>query len=109
VLLEAFAEQDFVQFTSPGDRLPVGFGTGEMDQATEYVAHLTARASASWASSQEALRGAVLDRGGSQLIGSVRGALEQLTETGARERAAAARAVEASAQRVAEFEIEGEG
>lgn len=86
VLLEAFSEQDFVQFTAPGDRLPVGYGSGEMDQATQYVTHLTARASASWSQSQDALRGAVLDRGGSPLLTSGKSALEQLTEGEARRR-----------------------
>ena len=102
VLLEAFSEQDFVQFTSPGDRIPVGFGSGEMDQATQYVVQLTARASASWAQSQDALRGAVLDRGGSQLVGSVLGAVEQLTQGSVQQREDALRALRTAANDLGE-------
>jgi hypothetical protein len=93
VLLEAFSQEDFVQFTSPGDRIPVGAGSEEMDQATQYLVNLTARASASWASSQDALRGAALDKGGSQVVQTLLGAADALTQGVAEQQEQAKRAV----------------
>jgi hypothetical protein len=98
VLLDAFSEQEFVQFTEPGDRVPSGFGTGTQDQATQYVANLVARSSASWSASQDALRGAVLDKGGSQLISSLKDAASALTEGAEQQRRAAQAVLKAAVQ-----------
>jgi hypothetical protein len=105
VLLEAFAQEDFVQFTTPGDRVPLGFGSEDLDQATQYLANLTARASAAWASSQDALRGAALDKGGSQLLSTALGAVESLTQGVGQQQAQAQQALgNLAAQSVASLE-----
>jgi hypothetical protein len=101
VLLDAFASEDFVQFTAPGDRVPTGFGSGQEDEAARYVSQLIARASASWAQSQEAIRGAVLDRGGSQLIQTAVDTFEALDQADERTARAAETAQAAFLQNLA--------
>ncbi len=68
ILLEAFSDQDFIKFVKPGSSIPQGFGGETPDQATQWLTQVTALASTSWAQSQAALRGEVLDRGGSSVI-----------------------------------------
>jgi len=88
VLLDAFSQEDFVQFTQPGNMVPEGIGTGEPDRATQYVAGMVARAGATWSQSQAALRGQVMDRGGSAILQSFRDFSSAIAEGSAERRQA---------------------
>lgn len=68
VHLTAFGQEQFLQFAESGNDMPEGLG--EMDEGTQWVALSAAQAAQSWRVQQEALRGQVLDRGGSHIVKS---------------------------------------
>jgi len=73
LILEAFGQQEFVQFSTPRNR-ELG---SENDKATQWLGAVTARAGVSWQRNEEALRGQVLDRAGSALVESFSDPIEK--------------------------------
>jgi len=64
----AFGQEQFLSFTQEGSPAHEGLGMDSADAGTRWVAMTAAQASVSWQQQQEALRGQVLDRGGSHIV-----------------------------------------
>lgn len=64
VLISAFGQEQFLSFT---DSQPAE-AVGEADKGTQWVANTVAQATGAWTQQQQALRGQVLDRGGSPIV-----------------------------------------
>lgn len=80
VLLEGYKDQEYVQFSVPGDVIPLDGGQYTTDRATHWAMQTAAIASASWSQSQAALRGEILDTGGSAILQSAEGLDEALKQ-----------------------------
>ena len=70
VQLLAFGQEQFVSLTQSGNPAKEGLGGDPSDSATRWVAAQSELAAAQWAQQQQALRGQVLDRGGSIIVPS---------------------------------------
>ena len=67
----AFGQEQFLSFSQAGSPAHEGLGDDPADAGTRWVAMTAAQASVSWQQQQEALRGQVLDRGGSHIVKQV--------------------------------------
>lgn len=68
VLLTAFGQQEFVSFTQASAE---GLTEDPGDAATRWMSNAMTTASLAWETQQQALRGQVLDRGGSSIVSDV--------------------------------------
>jgi len=68
VKLQAFGQEEFLQFTPQGAPQLDAVGADPTDAGTRWVALTAAQAAATWRQQQQALRGQVLDRGGSHIV-----------------------------------------
>ena len=72
VLLAAFGQEEFVGLSQAGSPAHEGLGSDPADAATRWVAGQAELAATTWAQQQQALRGQVLDRQGSNVVKRVR-------------------------------------
>ena len=68
ILIEAFGQQQFVDLVPEGVPVAQGFGSG--DTVARWVSVQAEQAAIQWGQQQQALRGQVLDRGGSNAVQS---------------------------------------
>lgn len=68
VLLSAFGQQNFLSFQQAGSPENAGIGQDTADKGTRWVASTVGAATGAWEQQQRALRGEVLDRGGSSIV-----------------------------------------
>jgi len=66
--LMAFGQEDFLQFSQTGSPQHEGLGEDPASAGTRWVAHTAAQAASGWQQQQQALRGQVMDRGGSYVV-----------------------------------------
>jgi len=66
--LVAFGQEDFLQFSQGGSPQHEGLGEDPADEGSRWVAHTAAQAASGWQQQQQALRGQVMDRGGSFIV-----------------------------------------
>jgi len=67
----AFGQKQFLQFSQSGTPHHEGLGSDQVDAGTRWVATAAATAAETWQQQQQALRGQVLDRGGSHIVQQV--------------------------------------
>jgi len=84
VQLEAFGQEEFLQFSAGGLEGPAGFGTGDEDQANQVLTNMALQASLQWKVVQDNMRGTIMDQGGAQrLIQTAQSAKQALLDTNA--------------------------
>jgi len=80
VLLSAYGHEQFLSFSQSGTPHHEGLGTDPADAGTRWVAMNAAAAADSWRVQQQALRGQVLDRGGSHIVRQTSEAIESVQD-----------------------------
>ena len=68
VQIAAFGQEKFLSLSQAGTPAHEGLGTDPADAGTRWVAHSASLAAESWRQQQDALRGKVLDNGGSHIV-----------------------------------------
>ena len=66
--ISAFGQEQFVSMAQSGNPAHEGLGSDPADAATRWVANQSGLAANQWEQQQQALRGQVLDKGGSHVV-----------------------------------------